>query len=894
MMTLTSNVNHQERNWLDIPSDVMVSILNRTGIKDILENAQKVCTVWRNICKSPVMWRVINMNDLLQWASSPLAAKMICKHAIDRSQGQLVDLTLIFDYNAEVFLYAAERSHQLRRLELVSSNFSRGLISDALMNFPLLEELNLYACVVSKEEIETVGRYCPMLKTLKVNEKVTSFQMMRDTDEVSLMRLNSVAIAIGQNLVGLRHLELIGNKMTNSGLQEILDNCHHLEKLDLRACFNIDITGDLGKKCSEQIKHLILPNDSLEGCPYYSEIVRKPFDDNDYGSFEDYDIDLYYDTIYDSLGGYIGHADMNPQERNWLDIPSDVMVNILNRIGIVDILENAQKVCTVWRKICKNPLLWRVINMNDILQLTSSPFTANIICKNAIDRSQGQLVDFTFIYDSDADAQLFRYAVDRSSQLRRLEIVYCNLFRSVISDALMNLPLLEEVNFYLMEVSRKDIETLGRYCPMLKTLKVNEEVNWHVRYLAAGWKYLQSLHIEAASSDDVNSSNGLDDVALAIAQNLVGLRHLELIGNRMTNIGLQAILNHCQYLEKLDLRACFLIDITGDLEKKCFEQIKNLILPNDSLEGCPYYSLLVPQSFFDFGGYSFDQFEDYDMNHQDRNWLDIPSDVMENILNRIEPSSVERVINMNDLLQWVSRPLAEKMICKNAIDRSQGQLVDITFIYVSDFELFRYAVDRSSQLRRLEIVACKFFRSVFSDALMNLPLLEEVNFYLLNVSKKDTETLGRYCPMLKTLKVNERVFWHVMYLAAGWKYLRSLHIEAALSDDVNSSNGLDDMAIAIAQNLVGLRHLELIGNRMTNIGLQAILNHCQYLDKLDFRACFLIDVTGDLEKKCFEQIKNLILPDDSLEGCPYYSLLVPQSLFEYDLDQFNAYDDDDV
>ncbi|KAL8247604.1 hypothetical protein R6Q59_008820 [Mikania micrantha] len=291
-----------------------------------------------------------------------------------------------------------------------------------------------------------------------------------------------------------------------------------------------------------------------------------------------------------------------------------------------------------------------------------------------------------------------------------------------------------------------------------------------------------------------------------------------------------------------------------------------------------------------------------DMNHQDRNWLDIPSDVMENILNRIGKFDILenaqkvctdwRKICKNPLL-WRG-PLAEKMICKNAIDRSQGQLVDITFIYVSDFELFRYAVDRSSQLRRLEIVACKFFRSVFSDALMNLPLLEEVNFYLLNVSKKDTETLGRYCPMLKTLKVNERVFWHVMYLAAGWKYLRSLHIEAALSDDVNSSNGLDDMAIAIAQNLVGLRHLELIGNRMTNIGLQAILNHCQYLDKLDFRACFLIDVTGDLEKKCFEQIKNLILPDDSLEGCPYYSLLVPQSLFEYDLDQFNAYDDDDV
>ncbi|KAD7480033.1 hypothetical protein E3N88_03169 [Mikania micrantha] len=316
MTPSTSNLNHHERNWLDIPSDVMENILNRTGIIDILENAQKVCTLWRKICKSPVMWRVINMNDLLQWTSNPLTAKMICKHAIDRSQGQLVDLTLVSDDNAEVFLYAVKRPHQLRRLQLVSCKFSSRLISDALLNFPLLEELNLYSCDVSKEEIETVGRYCPMLKTLKVYEKVTSFQMMRDPDEVSLMPLNSVAIAIGQNLVGLRHLELIGNKMTNSGLQEILDNCHHLEKLDLRACCYIDLTGDLGKKCSEQIKHLKLPHDSLEGC-HYSEIVSRSFYDYDYLLLDDYDIDFCYAPPQGPrMEGYILKAQENLRTRN--------------------------------------------------------------------------------------------------------------------------------------------------------------------------------------------------------------------------------------------------------------------------------------------------------------------------------------------------------------------------------------------------------------------------------------------------------------------------------------------------------------------------------------------------------------------------------------------------
>ncbi|MFS8012542.1 putative leucine-rich repeat domain superfamily [Helianthus anomalus] len=165
------------------------------------------------------------------------------------------------------------RSSQLRRLEMVYGIFNNRSMTDALMKFPMLEELNLYLIKISKEEIETVGRYCPMLKTLKVNGGPCSSRVRdtdTDTDEWSSTSYNEIAIAIGQNLPKLRHLELIGNNMTNIGLRVILDNCHHLETLDLRQCLYIDLEGDIGKQCSKQIKYLKLPNDSLEGCPYIS------------------------------------------------------------------------------------------------------------------------------------------------------------------------------------------------------------------------------------------------------------------------------------------------------------------------------------------------------------------------------------------------------------------------------------------------------------------------------------------------------------------------------------------------------------------------------------------------------------------------------------------------
>lgn len=72
---------------------------------------------------------------------------------------------------------------------------------------------------------------------------------------------NEHAIAIAKNFPGLRNLELVGNEMTDVGLQAVLDGCPHLESLDLRCCFNIRMQGNLQKRCKEQIKRLFLPHD---------------------------------------------------------------------------------------------------------------------------------------------------------------------------------------------------------------------------------------------------------------------------------------------------------------------------------------------------------------------------------------------------------------------------------------------------------------------------------------------------------------------------------------------------------------------------------------------------------------------------------------------------------
>lgn len=67
-------------------------------------------------------------------------------------------------------------------------------------------------------------------------------------------------ITIAKGMPQLRHLELVGSEMTDTGLQAILDGCPHLVSLDLRRCFNINLKSTCGMLCTERIKNVSTEN----------------------------------------------------------------------------------------------------------------------------------------------------------------------------------------------------------------------------------------------------------------------------------------------------------------------------------------------------------------------------------------------------------------------------------------------------------------------------------------------------------------------------------------------------------------------------------------------------------------------------------------------------------
>ncbi|CAF2035212.1 unnamed protein product [Brassica napus] len=270
--------------------------------------------------------------------------------------------------------------------------------------------------------------------------------------------------------------------------------------------------------------------------------------------------------------------------RSWSELPSELTSSILRRLDYTDILVNAQRVCRSWRRVCKDPAMWRKIDMRNLGKFR---YLVKTLCRHILDLSQGGLVELDMWYigpDSLLDYIAYRFSLSnffceyvyfssvfnflhaitcRSSNLRSLKLDLISMITTDgLTEALGKLPLLEELELSRYTLSGDSLKVVGQSCPKLKTLK------------------LHSLEIRPPGF-------GNDDDALAIAETMHGLRFLLLFGNCLTKVGLNAILDNCLDLEHLDLRLCFNFKLVGDLEKRCSERIKVLRRPFDSPD-CPY------------------------------------------------------------------------------------------------------------------------------------------------------------------------------------------------------------------------------------------------------------------------------------------------------------------
>ncbi|XP_058783582.1 putative F-box/LRR-repeat protein 9 [Vicia villosa] len=267
-------------NWLELPIDLTKNILQRLDTLDIMLSARNVCHLWWHIFKDPLMWRTIHISNIEHIPYNFCSLEKIVRCVVDLSCGHLEDIALELFCTDDLLKYIAHRASNLRRLQISDCNniSNRGLVEFVKM-FSQLEELHISFKYLSKESIEVIGRFCPLLKSLNFDGPLDTY--FDFYDEV---------FAIGKTMPGLRHLSFSRIVFDNDQLFAILDGCPLIESLDLQHCFVRHLSPSMEKRCREQIKDFQLPiyND------YEDDIGEDGFA---YMPFEHYD-DEFWEQDY--------------------------------------------------------------------------------------------------------------------------------------------------------------------------------------------------------------------------------------------------------------------------------------------------------------------------------------------------------------------------------------------------------------------------------------------------------------------------------------------------------------------------------------------------------------------------------------------------------------------
>ncbi|XP_047058013.1 putative F-box/LRR-repeat protein 23 [Lolium rigidum] len=252
--------------WADMPLDWILAVFHKLDHIDILMGADQVCRSWRRAARDePELWRRIVMRGNADLSFRLNRQGMACA-AVRRSAGQCEAFCGEYAGDDGFLLYLSEQAPSLKSLRLVESyGVDTEIFAEAIKKFPLLEELELSRCNI--RHVWHVIQFCPQLKHFRHVKK--GYHIRDNYYDTRRGTHNMEASAIAR-MPGLLSLQLLGDHLDNEGLSAILDNCPHLELLDLRGCLNIRMDGSLRLNCVwvnwEKLCRYTLTDDRVHFC----------------------------------------------------------------------------------------------------------------------------------------------------------------------------------------------------------------------------------------------------------------------------------------------------------------------------------------------------------------------------------------------------------------------------------------------------------------------------------------------------------------------------------------------------------------------------------------------------------------------------------------------------
>ncbi|KMZ62035.1 hypothetical protein ZOSMA_49G01040 [Zostera marina] len=246
--------------------------------------------------------------------------------------------------------------------------------------------------------------------------------------------------------------------------------------------------------------------------------------------------------------------------RDWAGLPDDVFINIFVKAETIPVICSAQFVCRKWHEVSKKPQIFQQVIIDTLYLDFDIQYSHKFveIVKTVIDRSDGCLEEISIDGHVNFIQEHLKLISERSPCLKRLSInSVVEEFETELIEACRKFPLLEKLSLIgCFKFTDKGMQSIGQFT--------------NLKEFAVGGFFL----MERSQSNKV---------AYQIANNLHGLRKLEIYNSTLDRNGLMAILDGCPDLQNIYLRDFKFLKFEDDLKArlaldkvkvKCFDYWK--------------------------------------------------------------------------------------------------------------------------------------------------------------------------------------------------------------------------------------------------------------------------------------------------------------------------------
>lgn len=285
--------------------------------------------------------------------------------------------------------------------------------------------------------------------------------------------------------------------------------------------------------------------------------------------------------------------------RHWDELIPDALALIFKNLSLQEILTVVPRVCKSWGRAVAGPYCWQEIDIEEWSQ-HCQPENLDRMLQMLITRSCGSLRKLCV--SSVLSEPSFSFIADHAKSLHTLRLPRSDISNSVVEQVAGRLSTITFLDVsYCKNIGALALEAIGKHCKLLNGLR-------------------RTMH-----PLDVIAKLTQDDEALAIAETMPKLKHLEMAYLLISTDAVLKILANCPDLELLDVRGCWNVK----LEDKKFPRLK-IIGPlvtdcygTNGWDVCSNYSGSSGYLAWDFVAGEMDDFNyDYDDGSSDALWED--------------------------------------------------------------------------------------------------------------------------------------------------------------------------------------------------------------------------------------------------------------------------------